>query len=278
MKLITEVCLPAAPFKISSADRTLVIGSCFAEFTASKLALADQNHTYIYSNPFGVVYNPLSIARCVEIFRSGEQFGAADLVQRDGLFHSMDFHGSFSAPTASEVLSKINRAPIDDLDVIIVTLGTAYVYFRQGRVVANCHKLPEAEFTRQRISVDQTVAALNGLAELYPKAKFVCSLSPIRHLRDGLSENSASKATLRLALDQFCAASPQTRIYFASYEILLDELRDYRFTKSDMCHPTEQACQYIFEKFANLLLTPEFQQKIADGQRIVRHASHQPLR
>lgn len=278
MKFLTEVALPPAPFEISSTDRVLVVGSCFAEHTAAKLALAESlNHT-IYNNPFGVIYNPLSIARCAEILRRGEQFDVSDLVEHDGLWHSMDFHGKFSASTPDEVLVKINRQAVESLDFVIVTLGTAYVYFRQGRVVANCHKLPENEFVRRRISAEESLAALNRLAELYPDAKFVCSLSPIRHLRDGLTENSASKATLRLALDQFCAADPDSRFYFPAYELLVDELRDYRYTEVDMCHPTIQTRDYIFEKFAKLLLSTELQQSIADGLRAAKTASHRSLR
>lgn len=278
MKLTTQVALPVAPFKIGVDDRVLVVGSCFAEHTATKLASAASLCHTIYSNPFGVLYNPLSIARCVSILRRGEQFTQSDLIECDALWHSMDFHGSFSAPTSSEVLSRINRQPVEQIDVIIITLGTAYVYFRQGRVVANCHKLPEREFTRRRISVDEAVGALNHLAQLYPDAKFVCSLSPIRHLRDGLIENSASKAILRLALDQFCAAAPSERVYFPAYEMMNDELRDYRFTEVDMCHPTLQARDYIWEKFASAMLTEELQTQVIEGQRAARAAAHRSLR
>lgn len=278
MKLTTPVTLPVAPFKIGVNDRVLVVGSCFAEHTAAKLASAATIGYTIYSNPFGVLYNPLSIARCVSILRRGEQFAESDLVERDGLWHSLDFHGSFSAPTSGEVLSRINRQAVGQLDVIIVTLGTAYVYFREGRVVANCHKLPEREFSRRRISVDEAVGALNHLAQLYPDAKFVCSLSPIRHLRDGLIENSASKAILRLALDQFCAAAPKERFYFPAYEMMNDELRDYRFTEVDMCHPTLQARDYIWEKFASLMLCDELQAQVVEGQRAARAAAHRSLR
>ncbi len=277
MKLSTPVQITTPPFTIEPHHRVLVVGSCFAENIGEHLALLDGER--ITKNPTGVMYNPLSVARSVEIFRTGEHFSHRDLVEYGGLWHSMDFHGSFSSPSPEQALLNMNsRGTVPDIDVVVVTLGTAFVYFREGRVVANCHKMPEREFQRRRITVEESSDALRRIYEAYPNARFVVSLSPIRHLRDGLEQNSLSKATLRLALAEFCEADPERRVYFAANEILLDELRDYRFTATDMCHPTEQAREIIWERFAAAYLSAEYQQQLLLAQKEARRRAHRPLR
>lgn len=229
-------------------------------------------------NPCGIVYNPLSVSRSFEIMRRGEKFSEGDLVERDGLFHSMQHHGKFSHPTAQEVLSTINRPAVEALDYIIITLGTIYTYFYKGVAVANCHKLPEKEFERRALSLEEVTSALKGIAELYPEARIIITVSPIRHLRDGLSQNSLSKATLRVAASQFCALDPTRRVYFPSFEIMIDELRDYRFTESDMCHPTQQARDYIWQRFSELYLADSLRMQLYAREKELRHLAHRPLR
>ncbi len=276
MKLQTVVNINTAPFLIEKSSRVLVVGSCFAENIGGKLSKVEG--VEVYNNPCGVVYNPLSVERAVEIFKRGEKFSEQDLLHRDGLWHSMDFHGSFSGVDKDAVLKGINREAVDNVDIVIVTLGSAYVYFRDGRVVANCHKFPEKEFSRRRISVEESLLALKKIAGAYPTAKFIVTLSPIRHLRDGLSENFVSKATLRVAIEEFCREDSGSRVYFPAYEILMDELRDYRFTAEDMCHPTPQTATYIWERFSEQYLTKEYREAVLEALKRERHNAHRPLR
>lgn len=273
MKFLTPVILPNFDFKISPKDRVLVVGSCFAQSIGDRLAVLDG----VVNNPFGVLYNPLSIADAADALKQGRQFSASDLVFRDGLWHSFAHHGSFSDSNAGEVLRRINRTPAPDFDYIIITLGSAYVYERSGVVVANCHKFPEVEFTRRRANVGECADALKSIAELYPASKIILTVSPIRHLRDGLAANFLSKSTLRLAIAEIAEFLPQQVFYFPSYEILTDELRDYRYTTADMCHPTEQAAAYIFEKFSACALSDSTIQTITQAEKQAKHNAHRPL-
>ncbi len=282
LKLQTSVTIPTPPFQIARDSRVLIVGSCFAENIGSRLELISMVEEWgersVYCNPSGIVYNPLSVATAVETIRYGKEFTASDLREHGGLWHSMEHHGKFSASTPSEVLAKINREAVESVDYIIVTLGTAFVYFMDGRAVSNCHKIPEREFQRRKITVEESLLALERIAAAYPSAKVIVTLSPIRHLRDGLSENSLSKATLRVAIDEFCSKDRASRVYFPAYEILLDELRDYRFTTEDMCHPTEQTREYIWERFAEVFLHSSVVDSVKEAQRAERAAAHRPLR
>lgn len=274
IKLSTAVDVPSYDFTITPDARGLVVGSCFAASLGERLAGGGGQ---VEVNPSGVVYNPLSMALAAENYRYGTRFSASDLVERDGLWHSFSYHGSFSDPDPDRVLGRINReAAVGVMDYIVLTLGTAYVYERGGEVVANCHKFPEREFTRRRITVTETVAALARVRAAYPSAYILLTVSPIRHLRDGLSANSASKATLRLACEEFVAVDHFSG-YFPSYEIVIDELRDYRFYAADMTHPTPLAVDLVFEKFAAAMLSPQTQQMITDGARRAKAAAHRPL-
>lgn len=273
MKFLTPVLLPHYPFQIEAKDKVLVMGSCFAQHIADRMAALGS----VVDNPFGVVYNPLSIASCLQILHDGRQFTVSDLSFRDSLWHSFAHHGSFSAPTPEEVLARINRDAQREFDYIILTLGTAYVYQLDGVVVANCHKFPENEFSRRLASVDECYHSLERVAALYPKARIVLTVSPIRYLRDGLSQNSLSKATLRLAIDRLVTAMPERAFYFPSFEILVDELRDYRFTTDDMCHPTPQAVEYIWDRFSAAFLSADALARLSDALCAAKHLSHRPL-
>lgn len=273
MRLQTSVEIPDFGFKIEPDAKVLIMGSCFAENIGQKLcALAG-----VIKNPFGVIYNPLSIAKCVEILHNGYIFTDKNLEFRDGLWHSFLHHGSFSKPSQNEVLALINREKVTDVDTLILTLGTAYIYSRSGEVVANCHKFPEREFARRLASVDECTEALAKIAATYKNAKIIFTVSPIRHLRDGLAANFLSKSTLRIAIDNLIKAEPQRAFYFPSYEILMDELRDYRFTAEDMCHPTPQATDYIYDIFSKATLAPLSIDIIEQKAKIERQSAHRPL-
>lgn len=265
-------------FTFNYLNRGLIIGSCFAENIGNRLSGLGFNSV---CNPFGVVYNPLSLARQVDRLMqisAGERYKDTDLVEFDGLWHSFDHHGSFSNSNKDAVLASINSCSTINtkFDYIIITLGSAWVYCKDGEVVANCHKFPAKEFIRKRLSVAECVEALMRTISLYPDAKFVFTVSPIRHIKDGLAENSLSKATLRCAIGEICERHKNC-IYFPSFEIVMDELRDYRFYAEDMLHPSKQSVNYIFDRFSEAFFDAPTKEYIAEIDALLNMHNHRPL-
>ena len=270
MKLQTLVDIAPSPWKIGYDDRILLLGSCFADEIGDQMA---QRYLQVTCNPFGTLYNPLSIARALNLQSS---ISNLQLINHDGLWHSMAHHGSFSRPTKEEAEQAV-RASIDTMQqalaeatVIIVTFGTAWVYEMNGAIIANCHKLPENRFTRRRLSVDEIVAAWRPILDRYPDKHWLFTVSPIRHIRDGLHENQLSKATLLQAVEQLGD-------YFPSYEIMLDELRDYRFYADDLVHPSSLAVNYIWERFVDTFCTPFTRNELILQHKRWKHDHHIPL-
>ena len=233
-------------------------------------------------NPLGVMYNPLSVARCFGILYSDRVFAERDLYLHEGLWHSFDHHGSFSGPSPADTAESINKA-LGDVrsgfgapSYIVMTLGTPWVYFRNGNAVANCHKFPEGEFVRRRMSVADVVDALEPVIRRDPAVKVVLTVSPVRHLRDGLAESGGGKAVLRVACDELAARNPNVW-YFPAYEIMTDELRDYRFYASDMLHPSEVAVQYLWERFLSVAVDAPSADLMTRAGRIRQAMLHRPL-
>ena len=280
MNFTTPVHIPVADKHIAYTDRILSLGSCFADNIAAKLA---EYYFQITANPFGTLYNPLSIAQALSLQEVPE------LVEWGGLYHSMYHHGSFSASDRLQTEQNIRRSisllqrAFAEASVVIITFGTAWVYERNGQVVANCHKIPSDRFTRRRLSVDEIVSAWQPILAARPDKHFIFTVSPIRHIKDGLHENQLSKSTLLLAIDQLvnqCSTMGAPLSYgvpannvqrgvtdggvgvFPSYEILLDELRDYRFYADDMLHPSPVAVQYIWERFVATYMSASTQQEM----------------
>jgi hypothetical protein len=259
MKLQTVVPIPTPDFKISHSDKILSIGSCFAQNMATSFL---DRKFQIISNPFGIIYNPLSISNGLGILLSKKDFQQTDLFHYNEQWHSFDHHSSFSnadfAAALSNIQEKINRGhqQLITSNLLILTLGTAYVYFEQPhqRPVANCHKLPANHFDKQLISVETTINALkNALQAIQAQnssLQTIITISPIRHIRDGFVENQQSKATLILTVKQLIEELDKI-YYFPSYEIVLDELRDYRFYNTDMVHLSDTALEYVWQKFEN---------------------------
>lgn len=271
----------------------LAVGSCFAEEIAGRLARVKFP---IVCNPFGVLYNPLSVAGMFRSLARERVYGTSDLVKNGELWVSFDHHGRFSDPDPRVVSERIGRAAeegrcaLQRAGYVVVTFGTAWVYeWKQGgKVVANCHRFPASEFTRRRLSVDEIVAAFAPMLErngcgserdekgcLYGK-KVIFTVSPIRHLKDGLAENSLSKATLLVAVHELVRRYPDA-VYFPAYEILMDDLRDYRFYATDMVHPSESAVEYVWQRFREVAFSPETSCLMDRIGEIVRAASHRPL-
>ncbi len=278
MKLQTIVDIMPSAWKIGYEDKILMLGSCFADEIAEQMA---QRYLAVTRNPFGTLYNPLSIAQALQMT------AIPPLVEHDGLWHSMAHHGAFSRSTKEEaekaVRSSIEtmQGAFEEANVVIVTFGTAWVYEQsvdsgQQSVVGNCHKMPAECFTRRRLTAEEIIAAWQPIIERYADKHWLFTVSPIRHVKDGLHENQLSKATLLQAVDvmsnQYAAVS-----YFPSYEIMLDELRDYRFYADDLVHPSSLAVQYIWERFIDCFCTPQTRNEMNIQHKRWKQTQHRPL-
>ena len=278
MKLQTIVDIMPSAWKIGYEDKILMLGSCFADEIAAQMA---QRYLAVTRNPFGTLYNPLSIAQALQMT------AIPPLVEHDGLWHSMAHHGAFSRSTKEEAekavrgsIETMQRA-VEEANVVIVTFGTAWVYewsvvSGQQSVVGNCHKLPAECFTRRRLTAEEIIAAWQPIIERYPDKHWIFTVSPIRHVKDGLHENQLSKATLLQAVDvisnQYAAVS-----YFPSYEIMLDELRDYRFYADDLVHPSSLAVQYIWERFIDCFCMSQTRNEMNIQHKRWKQTQHRPL-
>ena len=277
MKLQTPVTLDAAPVSISYNDRIAVVGSCFADEVGGRLAAAGFQ---VLTNPFGTLYNPVSIGNALARLTSGVPFTADEVVEMGagaGRFCSFSHHTSFARETPEAFLENANAALAEASAIwkgcnrVIVTLGTAWAFWADatGETVANCLKRPAAEFTRYRLTVAQTTAILHGLVQRHADKQFVFTVSPIRHLADGAHGNQLSKSTLLLATEGLP--------YFPAYEIMMDELRDYRWWAEDMVHPTRQAASYLCDRFLEWALPPCEWDHYEAKMKEWRHAQHRPM-
>lgn len=234
--------------------KTLLLGSCFTTEVGSRLQAAGYD---VCINPTGNVYNPLSAARTVLNLAAGRRYSVEELVEVQGLWRSLDHHTRLAAPTPEEAIAKINESmrlggeALKQADTIIITFGTAWVFERRGEVVCNCHKLPAREFIRRRLSVDEIVEAWQPIIDRFADKKFIFTVSPIRHLADGLHGNQLSKATLLLAIDRLRRAE-----YFPAYEILIDQLRDYSWYAADRVHPSPEAIDEVYRQFGKYFEKP----------------------
>lgn len=282
MNLQTPVHIDRPPFAISHKEVIMSLGSCFA--TESCLRLRRDGFR-VYDGPCGTLYNPASIAKAFQLMLDETRLTDKDLVQHGGLYHSMWHHGQYSRLTEEDTLNGCNeaiqiaRSALRKADTLILTFGTAWIYEYKGQVVANCHKLPASNFTRRRLTVSEIVRTITTLLthpELCEK-HVIFTVSPIRHKTDGLHENQLSKSTLLLAIDEIVKSQPEKYYYFPSYELLMDELRDYRFYTEDMCHPTPQAVDYVYERFADTFFTPTTREAALAAKRYHQECEHQPL-
>ncbi|NND06656.1 MAG: GSCFA domain-containing protein [Saprospiraceae bacterium] len=280
----TKVELGPAPLRIGMRDGIIAIGSCFAQQMGQRLQRAKLN---VLTNPFGIVFNPTSIATVLAYALEHRPLKDLTIVEHDGLFHSMQHHGRFSQPSEEQLMDGIQRELSEiknylrDARLVILTFGTAYAYRHKAsdQIVANCHKIPSPAFQKQLLTVTEIVEEFNrvigDLLKLRPDVSILCTVSPVRHWKDGAHHNQLSKSTLLLAVNElvneFSACS-----YFPSYEILLDELRDYRFYAEDMLHPSDTAVDYIQQKFESLLLDGEAIEAVKKIRRIQRSLDHRP--
>lgn len=280
MKFRTEISLTPLAERIDHSAKIFALGSCFAERISERLARAKFRVT---SNSLGVLFNPFSIAESIERLANKREFLARDLhAGREGYF-TFDAHSSLNSSSEEEALERLNEAieqgseALRKADWVILTFGTAWVYEREGKVVANCHKQPSTEFVRRRLSVEEIVERYKQLFEgVLRDKKVVLTVSPVRHLGDGLQENSVSKAILRLAVEQLCEQYESAH-YFPSYEIVVDDLRDYRYYDEDLAHPSKVAVDYIWEQFVRNVVSEKAQKLLPQVEQIVTAAEHRPF-
>ena len=282
MKLYTSVDIAPSPKKIAYNDKILLLGSCFADNIGTKFG---EYYFQTTVNPYGTLYNPASIAKAI----SGIGNGVSDIgfVEHNGLWHSVLHHGSFSRADKEDLVraceqSRVQlREALQQASIMIITFGTAWVYEYEDKVVANCHKLPANRFVRRRMTVDEIVEIWQPILAAMPDKHWIFTVSPIRHVKDGLHENQISKAILLQAVDRLTAKQLDSPIgglsYFPSYEIMLDELRDYRFYAEDMVHPSAVAVDYIWQRFVDTYMTADTQNEMRTLHQLWRDRHHRFL-
>ena len=268
------------------SDNVVLLGSCFSESIGSRMQGAFIHATI---NPFGTLYNPMSIARGVDRLIANEPIAGKDLFMQGGVWNSYDFHSRHSLPDKQVTIDHMNKCieeghkALKEAQLLTVTLGTSLIYRLKatGEVVANCHKVPQHEFDRKMASVNDMAQVLDAmlakLHEFNPELHIIMTVSPIRHIADGLDTNSLSKAALRIAIHEAISQHRDYCDYFPAYEIMLDDLRDYRFYGSDMVHPSDVAVEYIWQVFQGAYLDDRSALAVARCERVHKRIQHRPM-
>lgn len=285
LKLQTPVEAGRSKVGVSLNDKIVILGSCFADNMGQKMVDLGFD---VCVNPFGTIYNPVSVCNSVARLTSGIPFSKDECVQMGagaGLVCSFSHHTSFARRTEDEFLQVAN-ASLKEASLrwkaaskVIITLGTAWIYeyTRSGETVSNCLKIEAKEFTRRRLSVRETATLLMNMIARHPEKEFMFTVSPIRHFKDGAHGNQISKSTLLLALDEVLAKFPERCEYFPAYEIVLDELRDYRFYAADMIHPSDQAVDYLWSRFVGFAVPPADLPELDSRRRGLIRSRHRPI-
>lgn len=292
MELMTHIDIPESEWKIVADAKVLLVGSCFADEIGEKML---RGGFEAMVNPFGTLYNPASIAASLLRSISEREYvkDSVELIhdELDGMWHSWMHHSRFSSAEQEVLIEKMNRTMhevgtfLHEADVLIVTLGTAIIYRikETGMLVANCHKQPDSLFVRERLSAydiaDQWQMLLQLLESVNPKSKVIFTVSPIRHKRDGFHVNQISKGILLQSLDEIvnCKSSNGKCYYFPSYEIMMDELRDYRFYADDMIHPSEKAVEYIWQRFQDTYFDNKTKDAVAKATKKWTRQQHRQI-
>jgi hypothetical protein len=285
MNFRTEITLLPAEFPISHQDKIMMMGSCFVENIFSRM---EASCFSVEVNPFGIVYNPASLANGLTDLVNKRVYTPENLFLHQGLYHSFSHHSRFSGIEAEKVLKEINSnlmhssVFLRQASILLITFGTAGIYrlLSSGAVVSNCHKLPANLFAEERLTVDEITGQWNPLIhrlqEMNRNLKILFTVSPVRHWKDGAHANQLNKSTLLLAVNELIKANTRC-YYFPSYEIMMDDLRDYRFYADDMIHPSSQAIDYIWEKFGNACFSPQTTELIKEWERIQQALNHRPF-
>ena len=292
MELMTRIDIPESEWKMKTGAKVLLVGSCFADEIGEKMV---RGGFEAMVNPFGTLYNPASIAASLLRSISEKEYTAdsVELIQSesDGMWHSWMHHSSFSSLDVATLVERINGTThcvadfLREADVLIVTMGTAIIYRLKetGMLVANCHKQLDSLFVRERLNaydiVDQWEMLLQLLESVNPKLKVIFTVSPIRHKRDGYHVNQVSKGILLQGVDEIVNGkmSNSQYFYFPSYEIMMDELRDYRFYADDMIHPSEKAVEYIWQRFQDAYFDNKTKDAVAKATKEWARHQHRQI-
>lgn len=278
--------LDIAPLKrpFTYEDKILLIGSCFTEHMSDRLL---QHKFHVLNNPNGILFNPQSVAQSIDNYIDAKQYRKEDLFQLNELWNSWDHHTRFSDIDANEALNKINKSQdeaaafIQEADWVIITLGSAFQYFlkENGQSVANNHRAPGQWFEKRLLTVDIIVTSLGQTIEKLKnknnKINILFTISPVRHIRDGVVDNNRSKARLIEAVHQLCEIYSFTH-YFPAYELIIDVLRDYRFYDIDFVHPNYMATSFVWERFTQSCISSDTATLMKEINEITIAKSHRP--
>lgn len=287
LNLQTKVLFPDSSVKFSYADSIILLGSCFSDNIGMKMHNAGFD---VIVNPFGPLYNPVSVANAVSRLESAVPFSEGECVEMGagaGLVCSFSHHTLAARSTAESFLKDANDSLAaassfwHKAGIVVITLGTSFCFrhIASGETVANCLKRPAAEFAREFLPYESASAVLSSVVRRFPAKKFIFTVSPIRHLSDGAHMNQISKSSLLMAVESVVSKNEfkDRAVYFPSYEIVMDELRDYRFYSEDMVHPTSQTIDYIWERFCDYALLPSERQALVEKEKVWRQSQHRPL-
>ena len=278
MNFRTEIQIKKSAEKINHTQKVLLLGSCFAQNMQVKFAEGG----FEAMHPFGAIYNPYSVANSFKLIAENKSIAEESLFSEKDKWNSYAFHSSYSSADKNEALHLMSKAVNEaneilnsENPIIVVTLGTSWVYElnETGEIVANCHHSAASSFTRRAMSVEEIVEALKPICNTGKRVIF--TVSPVRHLKDGAHENQLSKSRLLLAVDKLVSEHKNCE-YFPSYEIVLDELRDYRFFTEDMAHPTALAVDYIWKRFSDTYFSDKTIDGIKEYEKIVKTEKHRP--
>ncbi len=294
MKFHFEFDIKRSPYPLKHGDNLLLIGSCFTENIGEKL----RKHKFnTLENPNGILFNPVSVADAIKTYITCDAVTAVDIFEHNETWHSWKHHSRFSGITSDECISKINASTasahtyLKNADHLMITLGSAWVYTLTGKaangvegsVAANNHKAPADWFAKRLLTSVETESlladVLDGLFRFNPNLKVIFTISPVRHLREGVVENNRSKAVLIQAVHALVEKFEQL-YYFPAYELVIDDLRDYRFYAEDLVHPNYQATQYVWEKFTEACMTEDtrsLMKEIAEVNLAYQHKPFNPL-
>ena len=285
MKFRTNIKLDRERNQIDYNSKLLLIGSCFSENISKKL---DHFKFQSNSNPFGILYNPIAIENLITNSINQKVYSETDIFQLNERWHNFDAHSDCSATSKNEILTNLNNAITDTksqlkkVSHLIITLGTSrvYRYIESDCIVGNCHKIPQKKFLQELLSVKQIIASLENIITLVksenPSVNIIFTVSPIRHLKDGFVENMQSKSHLISAIHQVIDKRKNI-YYFPSYEIMMDDLRDYRFYNEDMIHPNNVAINYIWKQFQNVWISENSSSIMKEVDNIQKGLAHKPF-
>jgi len=283
MQFSTPV-VPGEPLHhINYDSKTLFLGSCFATHVSAKFCYYQFRQ---WLNPFGILFQPTAIERVIFRALNGSAYSGTDIVSAHGQFACFDAHSQLNAPDVASAIDQLNEAneqlrmALTQATHIVFSLGSAwtYTYTASGKEVSNCHRIPQSQFSKWMLSAPEVAQSLLNIErhvrKVNPEVRLIYTISPVRHLKDGFVENQRSKSSLILGLHEFLALRPEHNHYFPAYEILLDELRDYRFYGPDMLHPSPIAVDYIWERFSQIHLEPQVVPIMEEAGRIRRALAH----